>query len=134
MRIILDTNLWISYLISKRLQSIDQLFAQSAVRLIFSRELLEEFITVARRPKFSKYFNRMDIDNLLVLFESYGELVDVHSVVDACRDAKDNFLLALAKDSNADYLVTGDEDLLALSYFAQTRIINYADFERICLK
>lgn len=134
MRIILDTNLWISYLISKRLQSIDQLFVQSAVRLIFSRELLEEFITVSQRPKFSKYFNQTDIDNLLVLFESYGELVEVHSVVEVCRDAKDNFLLALAKDGNADYLVTGDEDLLALSYFTQTRIINYADFERIYLQ
>jgi putative PIN family toxin of toxin-antitoxin system len=134
MRIILDTNLWISYLISKRLQSIDQLFVQSAVRLIFSRELLEEFITVSQRSKFSKYFNQRDIDNLLVLFESYGELVEVHSVVEVCRDAKDNFLLALAKDDNVDYLVTGDEDLLVLSYFTQTRIINYADFERIYLQ
>jgi putative PIN family toxin of toxin-antitoxin system len=134
MRIILDTNLWISYLISKRLQSIDQLFVQSAVRLIFSRELLEEFITVSQRSKFSKYFNQTDIDNLLVLFESYGELVEVHSVVEVCRDAKDNFLLVLAKDGNADYLVTGDEDLLVLSYFTQTRIINYADFERIYLQ
>jgi putative PIN family toxin of toxin-antitoxin system len=107
---------------------------QSAVRLIFSRELLEEFITVSQRSKFSKYFNQRDIDNLLVLFESYGELVEVHSVVEVCRDAKDNFLLALAKDDNVDYLVTGDEDLLVLSYFTQTRIINYADFERIYLQ
>ncbi len=51
LRIILDTNLWISFLISKKLKKIDTLFENNAVLIIFSQELLEEFIHVARRPK-----------------------------------------------------------------------------------
>jgi putative PIN family toxin of toxin-antitoxin system len=58
-----------------------------------------------------------------------AELVDVHSVVEVCRDPKDNFLLALVKDGNADYLITGDDDLLVLETFEKTKIVTLTDFE-----
>jgi uncharacterized protein len=45
-----------------------------------------------------------------------------------CRDSKDNFLLALAKDGKADYLLTGDKDLLELVQFGNTRIETLAVF------
>ena len=127
--IVLDTNLWISYLISNRLIKLDLLLAEGKARLIFSEELLQEFLEVAGRPKFRKYFSEDDIRELLDLFEYYGNLVEVVSVVDICRDPKDNFLLALAKDSRADYLITGDNDLLDLKEFESTKIVTYSEFE-----
>lgn len=130
-RIILDTNLWISYLISSRLIKIDLLFEQGKIRLIFSEESLQEFIEVANRPKFRKYFSEEDIEELLSLFDYFGELVEVNSVVEICRDPKDNFLLALAKDSEADYLITGDKDLLEIKQFESTKIITFSDFVEI---
>lgn len=129
LRVILDTNLWISYLISKRLRKIDALFDENGVTLIFSEELMEEFIEVAQRPKFGKFFTSADLENLLALFDVYGEWVQVVSSVDLCRDAKDNFLLALAKDGKADYLITGDQDLLIIKKFEDTDILTYAEFE-----
>ena len=129
-RIILDTNLWISYLISTRLIKIDLLLEKEKVRLIFSEELLQEFIEVAHRPKFKKYFSKEDIDELLNLFDYFGELVEVNSIVEVCRDPKDNFLLALSKDSKANYLITGDKDLLELKKFGSTRILTFSDFEK----
>jgi len=48
-----------------------------------------------------------------------------------CRDDKDNFLLALAKDSNADFLITGDKDLLILKKFEDTSIVTIADYQII---
>ncbi len=129
LRVILDTNLWISYLISKRLRKIDALFEENGVTLIFSDELMEEFFEVAQRPKFGKYFTSADLENLLALFDVYGEWVQVVSSVDLCRDAKDNFLLALAKDGKADYLITGDQDLLIIKKFEDTDILTYAEFE-----
>ena len=95
-RIILDTNLWISFLISKKFHELDSFILNNKVKLIFSQELLEEFITVINRPKFEKFFIKKDIDQLLELFDIYGELIDVKSVVNLCRDPKDNFLLSLA--------------------------------------
>lgn len=129
LRIILDTNLWISYLISKRLKKIDALFEEDSLKLIFSTALMEEFMEVAQRPKLKKYFSSADLENLLDLFDAYGEFVAVTSSVDICRDEKDNFLLALAKDGKADYLITGDADLLIIKKFEDTEILTYSEFE-----
>jgi len=76
-RAILDTNLWISYLISNDIAQIDKLFERDELVLIFSQELLEEFIEVANRPKFRKYFKLEDIEELLELFDVYGETIAV---------------------------------------------------------
>ena len=129
LRVILDTNLWISYLISSRLIKLDLLLEHGVVRLIFSEESLGEFLEVARRPKFRKFFSEADILDLMSLMDQFGEVVVVHSTVEICRDSKDNFLLALAKDSQADYLVTGDKDLLELNQFENTRILTFAELE-----
>jgi putative PIN family toxin of toxin-antitoxin system len=49
-RVILDTNLWISFLISKRQKELDVLLESGEVTLIFSKELIEEFLVVSERP------------------------------------------------------------------------------------
>jgi uncharacterized protein len=85
MRIILDTNLWISYLISKRLSKIDELILDNRLTILFSDESLEEFIEVTNRPKFKKYFSKEDVINLLLLFDFYGELVEIKSNIEICE-------------------------------------------------
>ena len=127
-RIILDTNLWISFLISKKFHKLDSFILNNKVKLIFSQELLEEFITVINRPKFKKFFNKKDINLLLELFDIYGELIDVKSVVNLCRDPKDNFLLALAKDSKADFLLSGDQDLLDIKKIGKAKILSLNEY------
>lgn len=121
-RIILDTNLWINYLISKRLRKIDRLFHAKVVVLLFSEESLSEFVEVAYRPRFRKYFSETEITELLNVFNYFGEVVEVTSGVNECRDMKDNFLLSLAIDGKADYLVTGDDDMLNMKKFGATRL------------
>ena len=127
-KVILDTNLWISYLISNRLTFIDNLVLDKKIILLFSQELIEEFISVARRPKFSKYFSDEKVSELLRLFDKYGVLIKVSSIVNECRDIKDNFLLNLAVDAEADYLVTGDLDLLVIKRIKKTKIITLSEF------
>lgn len=65
---------------------------------------------------------------MLSSFEPFIELIEVESVITICRDTKDNFLLALAKDGKADYLLTGDKDLLFIEKFGKTKITTIADF------
>ena len=61
---------------------------------------------------------------MLDLFDFYGELIEVTSnIKKKCRDANDDFLLSIAVDSQADYLVTGDKDLLSLVSIQNTKII-----------
>src|SRR4030042_2980916 len=97
-KVILDTNLWISFLISKNLSKIDHLIHDRKIKLIFSNELIEEFITVAKRPKFTRYFANEDLKELLSFFDYYGKLIKVKIKISESRDKKDNFLLSLAVD------------------------------------
>jgi uncharacterized protein len=127
-KIILDTNLWISFLITRKLDFIDALIEKKKIKLIFSDELIEEFLIVAKRPKFEKYFSDSDIKELLLLFKDYGKLIKVKSSVNDCRDIKDNFLLNLAIDGKVDFLVTGDKDLLILEKIKKTKILSMPDF------
>ena len=127
-RVILDTNLWISFLISKRQQELDLLLESGAITLIFSTELLEEFLEVSNRPKFKKFFKKSDIEAVLSQIDSFGELIKVKSKVDKCRDPKDNFLLNLSIDGKADFLVTGDIELLVLGKLNKTQIVSWSDF------
>ena len=128
-KIVIDTNLWISYLITKGFKRLDNLIYSEQACLVFCQELIDEFIEVAKRPKFKEYFRSEDVKKLLELFDSYGELVRVSSKINICRDIKDNFLLSLSVDSQADYLITGDNDLLEIKNFGKTNILTIKDFE-----
>lgn len=127
-KIILDTNLWISFLISKKFSQIDNLIENKKLVLVFSNELLEEFIDVVNRPKFEKYFSKKDVEKILEYFDLFGKLVKVKSNINICRDEKDNFLLNLSIDSKADYLITGDKDLLILEKIEETKILTFPEF------
>jgi uncharacterized protein len=107
---------------------IDKLLDNGKMKLIFSKELIEEFINVAKRPKFEKYFSNEKINELLRLFDKYGKIIDVTISIMDCRDKKDNFLLSLAVECKTDYLVSGDSDLLILQKIKSTKILNWNDF------
>jgi len=65
-RVVIDTNLWISFLISGNYEKMDSLFSSGRLCLLFSERLFTEFITVASREKFRQYFSESDIDELSV--------------------------------------------------------------------
>lgn len=127
-RIIIDTNLWISFLITKDFTKLDQIIFLRQGILVFSQELLDEFLEVARRPKFRRFFSSTDIEEILETIDEYANFVKVQTKIELCRDAKDNFLLSLSIDGRADFLLTGDKDLLDLNKFGETTIITIADF------
>lgn len=127
-RIIIDTNLWISFLITKDFTKLDEIIFTRKGILVFSQELLDEFLAVARRPKFRRFFSAADIEDILETIDEYADFVKVQSKLEVCRDPKDNFLLSLSIDGQADFLLTGDKDLLDLTKFGETKIISISDF------
>jgi putative PIN family toxin of toxin-antitoxin system len=127
-RVILDTNLWISFLLTNNLKKIDSLISNDEITLIFSQELIGEFIDVATRPKFKKYFTLSDLERLLIKIKDKAEFVEVTTIIDLCRDEKDNFLLALSIDGKATHLITGDKDLLTLNKIDRTIILTISEF------
>lgn len=128
LRLVIDTNLWISFLISDRQRRLDSLLYLEKIRLLFSAELLDEIYTTITKPKLKKYFSANAMEEMLLNLETYIELIEVKSTVKVCRDIKDNFLLALSKDGKADYLLTGDKDLLDLAKYGKTKILTISKF------
>jgi putative PIN family toxin of toxin-antitoxin system len=126
--IVIDTNLWISFIISNKFNQLDLLLYKGKIRLLFSEELLIELEDTISKPKLRKYFNSSALYEMLFYFEPYIDFIDVSSKAKGCRDPKDNFLLSLAKDGKAEYLLKGDKDLLELCVYGKTKIKTMAEF------
>jgi len=101
------------------------------VELVFCNELLAEFIEVTNRPKLKKFFTAEDWTLISEIIERHAVFIPVISSITLCRDVKDNFLLSLVKDSKANYLLTGDKDLLVLKSFEETQIITITEYQII---
>ena len=127
--VIFDTNVWISFLIGKRLQSIKPLISSRHINIIFCPQLIAELKEVTQRPKLSKYFPENKVTELINLLDVLGKKIETTSRHNLSRDPKDNFLLDLIEKSKADYLVTGDKDLLTLHPFKSAKIITPVEFE-----
>lgn len=93
--------------------------------------MLDEFLEVARRPKFRRFFSSSDIEELIETIDEYADFVKVETITEVCRDPKDNFLLSLSLDGDADILLTGDKDLIDLKEFGKTKILTISNFLQI---
>ncbi len=131
MKVVIDTNIWISYLLGSLLQGMDEKILSKEIKVVVSDEMLKEISEVSSRPKFKNIFTAKRIKELFSLLDSYAIVVSPSQKVNVCRDGKDNFLLEVALEGETDYLVTGDEDLLVLDPFHNTKIVKPKDFEGI---
>ena len=130
-RLVVDANAWISSLLTLKFRIRLNVVFGSDYQLLVSEQLFRELGRAVQKTYLSKNIKQADYDSLVSLLRTDAELVEVRSVVDVCRDPKDNFLLALAKDGDADYLITGDGDLLVLKEFEKTKIVKLSDLENV---
>lgn len=128
-KVIFDTNVWISFLIGKRLTFLKTFIATGQIIIVYSDQLFVELKDVTARPKIKKYFPQNEVREMLELIEVIGLKFQTRSIHTICRDAKDNFLLDLIDISKADYLVSGDKDLKELNPFKTAQILTPAEFE-----
>lgn len=92
---------------------------------------MTELSEVFKKPKLRKFFTKEQTTRFFELLEESSEIVDLKTKTNLCRDPKDNYLVSLAFDSGAHYLVTGDNDLLDLNKVGETLVVSYSDFEEI---
>src|SRR6187431_341760 len=127
-KVIIDTNLWISFLIGKELHQLKNLIVNEQIQLVISDQLLEELILVTSRKKLKKYFDQEKVTELITLLTLVSKKVKIKRIDKICRDPKDDFLLALSKEAKADFLITGDKDLLDLKIYGRTQILTVKTF------
>ncbi|MCK8516984.1 putative toxin-antitoxin system toxin component, PIN family [Methylonatrum kenyense] len=124
LRWVLDTNVLISRLLAPggaAAEAADR--ALSSGILLVSEATLNELITVLDRPKFSPYISVADRREFIRLLGGVSRFVEVLRPVRACRDPDDDKFLDVALAGEAQAIITGDKDLLALDPFHGIRIV-----------
>ena len=134
-RIVIDTNLWIHFIISNTYNKLDPFLLKNELLILFCAELMDEIKRCITKPKLKKYFSeKQSFDEMLNVFDPFIHFIDINHSVNLCRDPKDNFLLSLAIEGNADYLITGDKDLLVIGKFQKTKMVSFSQFLQLMNK
>ena len=109
LKIVLDTNIWISYFISARADNLIKWILNNDITVFSSDALSSELYEVLQRPKFKLPFPPEDFVNLC---QSVCQHVKPAANFKEAPDQDDNFLFDLCIKANARYLVTADKKLL----------------------
>ena len=99
--------------------------------ILFSSSTLAELEEVLSRNKFDQYISHEERKQFLASFILNSAPVEINETISECRDPKDNKFLELAVCGKADFIISGDEDLLVLNPFRNIRIITPDSFLRM---
>ncbi len=121
MRVLVDTNVLISFILGRgeggSIREIFRAFLAGRFTLLLPRWVLDELITTVKtKPRLSNRISVEQLDRFTDLLMLSAEQIDeIDSPVPAVtRDPDDDYVLAYALVGAANYLVTGDMDLLSL--------------------
>jgi putative PIN family toxin of toxin-antitoxin system len=128
-RIVLDSNVILSAALFRQ-SSPRQALDKAAVsgQILMSSEIIGELEDIFNRPKFDKYSSKQVRNEFLNDFLTVVENVEIAQKIAICRDRKDDKFLELAVNGKADYIITGDQDLLVLNPFQDIAIISVSDY------
>ena len=138
MKIIIDTNVYFSAIGfgGKAVDFLETVFNLKNLEIYLSPEILQEIETKIYSDKFdiktSNRIDKKDKQEFMEILLERSNLIEVNDNKNIfCRDPEDVKFLALARQIQADYIITGDKDLLVLKTFEKTRILKPVEFSQI---
>ena len=112
----------------------DVLTRFSEYRPIMSPPIADELLRIVRQPRLKKRFGVLGqpqaIERALQII-ALAEVVEPTATPRVCRDPHDDHFFACAVAGNADYIVSEDEDVLAIAEYEGVRTIRAAAFVRV---
>jgi putative PIN family toxin of toxin-antitoxin system len=135
MKVLIDTNVYLSYLLAPTNQRIvttvvDTCLSHGEIEVIVPREQIAEFSTkVATKRYFLKQIPHATVDQFVTQLKALAtQPSTLEDVATYSRDPKDDYLVAYGVINEVDFLVTGDSDLLVLARIGTMIILRPADF------
>ncbi len=131
MNLLVDTNVLVSAVIRDRLPQriIEEIVSRDDWFWIVTKDIETEYRDILARPKFKVP------DAIQQTWRAFVEDATIRVEPSASpafpRDPKDELFIAAALASDADYLITGDKDLLDEQPLVSTRILRPAEFARL---
>lgn len=130
-KVILDTNVIVSALISNSVPTkiLYELVLTKTVQPCLTNDILEEYVEVLNRDKFSKFANfKNKAEIVLTKLKEISLFYKPNKKVNILKDASDNKFLELASVSSAHYLVTGNNLDFTITEFEKTRIVTPREY------
>ena len=129
MKIVLDANVIIAAFAARGLCESIMEVCLSEHEIMFSDDLFDEIL---RNLRLKIKLPASIVDNIGELLREHADIsIPAPLTSDICRDPNDIKILGLAVASNADYIVTGDKDLLVSKSFQGIPILNPRSFSDI---
>lgn len=114
--LVIDANIYLSSLMNSRAASqLSEACFEGTLEAVYSQHLLNELEDVYSRDKFRKWFTLEEGAAMVAAIELAGTEVADRLPGDlplVCRDPDDNYLFAIAEDSDTRFIVTGDKEVL----------------------
>lgn len=137
-RVLLDSNVYISYMLKAHPEGAVVKAVQCALSkdftLLLPLDLIAEVVGSVRRKKSLRGRLRAeDVEELMAALSMVAETIDTMGSVSPLplRDPDDNFVLACAVFGDADYLVSGDRDLLTIGHVGRLWIVSPQEFAEL---
>jgi putative PIN family toxin of toxin-antitoxin system len=129
-KIILDTNVIVSSLIQKNYPYliVDHCIDGNAL-ICISNAILEEYLEVLQRPKFTKFPDfKTNADFLITRLTEISETYEPKENLKIIQDEADNRILELAQISEADFIITGNTNDFTMKVFGKTKIVTPKEY------
>jgi len=107
MKIVIDTNLWVSFLIGKKIKALKKFFSSAELNVYVCDLLIDEIKNAAMKPKIRKYISETDVHTVLELIDTcclHTELIK--KAISPVRDINDLYLLSLATEKKSHFTCT----------------------------
>lgn len=130
-RVVFDVNVIVSYAVNRKLLELITLVSKYNIEIFSCEELLEELRSVLDYPHLEKYLSKNERSNIVRLFESVSTSVNIDTRYDGLIDPKDNYLVDLVYAIKANYLVSGDREVLIQKHIGRIQIISPAQFKKL---
>ena len=130
-RIVPDTNVILSYAISKRLSELVAIKSKFNIEIFSCDELLTELKVAIDYPQIEKYLPKEERVHIVKVFKALAIETKIDLRYDRLSDPKDNYIIDLAYSVKADYIVTGDREVLIQKHVGKIQIISPTQFKKL---
>lgn len=135
MKVLIDTNVFLSYLLASATPRavtavVTTCFDRDEIDILVPHEQIDELVTTAGAKRyFRRHIPHATLDDFIQQLTALAELPPTLEEIPAySRDAKDDYLVAYGIVNEADFLITGDADLLVLGRVGTVEVINPSQF------
>jgi len=135
MKVVLDTNVWLSAIVwrGEATKIIDARINRE-VEIIITKEILSEIVDILNRTRFKEFIeNKQEkIEDLIRVILSISTFIETKTKLDVVKkDPKDNIILEAGLDAKGDYIISYDDHLINMIEFNRIKILTPTEFLKL---